>query len=43
VRCPAPLPVRFDVGYTFDGASASQLVGGFSDLGSIPFPGCPTS
>jgi hypothetical protein len=43
VRCPAPLPVRFDVDYTFDGASASQLVGGFSDLGSIPFPGCPTS
>jgi hypothetical protein len=42
VRCPAPLPVRFDVDYTFDGATASQLVGGFSDLGSIPFPGCPT-
>jgi hypothetical protein len=43
VHCPAPLPVRFNVDYELDGASASQLVGGFPDLGSVSFPGCPTS
>jgi hypothetical protein len=42
VRCPGPLPVSFQVDYTIDGAAGTQEVHGFSDLGNVPYPGCPT-
>jgi len=40
--CPGALPVQFALDYTIDGAPHSQVLPGFSDLGSVPFPGCPT-
>lgn len=43
VKCPAPLPVQFTVGYDLDGRPASTRLPGFPDLGHVPYRGCPSS
>jgi hypothetical protein len=40
--CPGALPVQFALDYTVDGTPHRQVLPGFSDLSSVPFPGCPT-
>jgi hypothetical protein len=44
VDCPAPLPVLFSVHYLRDGQDSLADVGGFNDLGEVPYGGgvCPT-
>ena len=42
VACPGPLPVDFEVRYTQDGRTITSDLGGFSDLGGVPYPGCTT-
>jgi hypothetical protein len=44
VDCPLPLPVQFMLTYT-DAAGATQQrnVGGFPDLGRVPYSGCDTA
>jgi hypothetical protein len=41
--CPGPLPVLFAVTYAQAGKVAISNVGGFSDLGEVPYTGCPAS
>jgi len=41
VGCPGPLPVQFTVDYSAAGKLASADLPGFSDLGSVPYTGCP--
>lgn len=38
--CPGALPVQFRLRYDLDGRPGSSLVGGFSDLGQVPYTGC---
>lgn len=41
VGCPGPLPVQFTVGYLALGRSDTMSLPGFSDLGQVPYTGCP--
>jgi hypothetical protein len=41
-RCPAPLPVQVSLAYAQGGKSALAYLGGFSDLGDVPYTGCST-
>ncbi len=43
VPCPEPLPVLFSVTYAQAGKLAVSDVGGFSDLGEVPFAACSAS
>ena len=43
VRCPAPLPVQFSVGYLDHGRSVSARLPGFPDLGVVQYTGCGAS
>jgi hypothetical protein len=43
VPCPAPFPVQFSVGYLDQGRSVTASLPGFSDLGSVPYTGCPVA
>jgi hypothetical protein len=44
VDCPLPLPVQFLLTYTDDtGTSQQRNVGGFPDLGRVPYSGCNTA
>jgi hypothetical protein len=44
VDCPLPLPVQFMLTYTdATGASQERNVGGFPDLGRVPYSGCDTA
>jgi hypothetical protein len=38
--CPAPLPVQVNVEYARGGTNAVAFLGGFSDLGDVPYTGC---
>jgi hypothetical protein len=38
--CPAPLPVLFGLTYERAGQSITQNLGGFPDLGDVPYPTC---
>jgi hypothetical protein len=40
VKCPTALPVLFQLSYTQAGRPATVELGGFSDLGSVPYTGC---
>jgi hypothetical protein len=40
VGCPQALPVQFRLRYDLDGRPGSSFVGGFSDLGQVPYAGC---
>jgi hypothetical protein len=41
VDCPMPLPVQFSLTYTDTTAATHQdLIGGFPDLGRVPYSGC---
>ncbi len=40
VTCPGPLPAQFVLGYTQAGHAVTDNLGGFSDLGNVPYPGC---
>lgn len=42
VQCPQPLPVQIDVDYLRDGSPHHVDLGGFPDLGSVPYSGCPS-
>jgi hypothetical protein len=42
-RCPGPLPVQFRLRYERAGRARVLLLAGFSDLGQVPYPGCPSS
>jgi hypothetical protein len=42
VDCPGPLPVQFNVQYSQDGEDAVVYLGGYSDLGDVPYTGCST-
>jgi hypothetical protein len=39
--CPGALPVQFSIGYSLQGRSATETLPGFSDLGQVPYTGCP--
>jgi hypothetical protein len=39
-KCPAPLPVQVNLVYARGGANAVTFLGGFSDLGDVPYTGC---
>ena len=41
VRCPAPYPVQFSVGYLMQGHAVTASLPGFPDLGQVPYSGCP--
>lgn len=41
LRCPAPYPVQFSVGYLVRGKSVSASLPGFPDLSQVPYRGCP--
>jgi hypothetical protein len=41
--CPAPYPVRFLLRYRTDAETVEANVGGFVDLGDVPYSGCPAS
>ena len=41
VACPVPYPVEFTIGYLTQGRSATASLPGFSDLGQVPYSGCP--
>jgi hypothetical protein len=43
VRCPAPAPVQFTVGYLAQGHPAAASLPGFSDLSQVPYSGCPAN
>jgi hypothetical protein len=43
VDCPAAAPVQFTVGYLVQGKAATASLPGFSDLGQVPYNGCPTT
>jgi hypothetical protein len=40
VDCPQPLPVVMTLDYTRDGRHVSTALGGFPDLGDVPYSGC---
>jgi hypothetical protein len=40
VACPTPLPVQFEVVFTNDGNTFRLPMGGFADLGGVPYTGC---
>ena len=40
VSCPQPLPVSFTITYAQAGGLAVSDVGGFDDLGQVPYTGC---
>jgi hypothetical protein len=39
-KCPAALPVLFEIDYRYDTKVLPADVGGFDDLGSVPYPSC---
>ena len=39
-KCPAPLPVQVNLVYARGGTDAVAFLGGFSDLGDVPYTGC---
>ncbi len=41
LRCPAPYPVQFSVGYLVRGKPVSASLPGFPDLSQVPYRGCP--
>ena len=41
MHCPAAAPVQFRVGYRAQGRPATASLPGFSDLGQVPYSGCP--
>jgi len=41
VTCPGPLPVQFTVSYSESGHTQTTQLPGFSDLGEVPYSGCP--
>jgi hypothetical protein len=43
VRCPAPDPVQFVVHYQRGDRQRADPVGGFVDLGHVPYTGCARS
>jgi hypothetical protein len=44
VDCPMPLPVQFRLAYSDStGANREDNVGGFPDLGRVPYSGCDTA
>lgn len=42
VRCPAALPVQFNVSYRQSGKTAAAQLDSFPDLGPVPYSGCGT-
>jgi hypothetical protein len=40
VGCPQALPVQFRLRYDLDGRPGSIFLGGFSDLGQVPYDSC---
>lgn len=42
LRCPAPVPVQFNVAYRVKGHSGAVSLSGFSNLGEVPYSGCGT-
>lgn len=43
VRCPGPLPVQFRLTYEQAGRTRVLALAGFSDLGRVPYAGCPVA
>jgi hypothetical protein len=43
VSCPAAYPVQLSVRYVTSGRTQTTSLPGFSDLGSVPYSGCPAS
>jgi len=43
MTCPGPLPVQFTVHYAVQGLATTVSLPGFSDLGHVPYSGCPAS
>jgi hypothetical protein len=41
-QCPAPYPVQVDLAYAQGGRNVVAFLGGFSDLGDVPYTGCST-
>ena len=41
--CPAPFPVQVSLTYSRAGTDAVAYLGGFSDLGDVPYTGCSTT
>jgi hypothetical protein len=41
VPCPGPLPVSFRLRYQMDDQQYTAQLPGFSDLGQVPYTGCP--
>ena len=41
VGCPGALPVQFTISYLGQGRSLTASLPGFSDLGQVPYTGCP--
>ena len=41
MTCPGPLPVQFTVHYAVQGLATAVSLPGFSDLGHVPYSGCP--
>ena len=39
-KCPSPLPVQVNLVYARGGTDAVAFLGGFSDLGDVPYTGC---
>jgi hypothetical protein len=40
LRCPAPAPVQFTVGYLAQGHPGTATLPGFPDLSQVPYSGC---
>jgi hypothetical protein len=40
VACPTPLPVQISLRYVQAGHNETAIVGGFPDLGGVPYSGC---
>ena len=40
LRCPAPIPVQFSVGYQVQGKPVTASLPGFPDLSQVPYSGC---
>jgi hypothetical protein len=43
LRCPAPAPVQFTVGYLAQGHPGTATLPGFPDLSQVPYSGCPAN
>lgn len=41
LHCPAAAPVQFSIAYRAQGKPATASLPGFSDLGQVPYSGCP--